>query len=121
MAGALRFTVEGQPPSKSNSYRVVRVAGHGSLAKTRQLHDYEAAFARQCPASGPALAVPFVLEADIWFASARPDLDNALKVLLDCLQACGVVANDRLCVGITARKHKDAARPRAELTITPME
>ena len=40
-------TVMGQPPSKSNSYRIVTISGHGSLAKTPGLRSYENAFYMQ--------------------------------------------------------------------------
>ena len=38
----------GQPPSKSNSYRIITISGHGSLAKTAKLKEYEKSFYLQC-------------------------------------------------------------------------
>ena len=38
------ITITGSVPSKSNSYRIVSIAGHGSLAKTDALRKYETAF-----------------------------------------------------------------------------
>ena len=34
----------GKAPSKSNCYRVVTINGHGSLAKTKAIKDYEKSF-----------------------------------------------------------------------------
>ncbi len=37
-----------QIPSKSNCYRIITIKGHGSLAKTKALKDYESSFYLQC-------------------------------------------------------------------------
>lgn len=107
----------GQVPSKSNSYRIVRISGHGSLCKTKVLKDYEDRFFMQCSLRGKGIASRFRLSADIYFRSDQPDLDNALKAILDCLQGCGAIRNDRLCVEIHARKLIDKVNPRVEFTI----
>ena len=114
----LQMTIAGQVPSKSNCYRVISVAGHGSLAKTKALKAFEQSFFMQCPYRGRGLKSRFELKADVYYSSDRPDLDNALKVLLDCLQACKVIDNDRHCIAIVARKLIDKDRPRVELTLT---
>ena len=50
-----------------------------------------------------------------------PDLDNAFKILLDCLQGCKTIKNDRQCVEIVARKLIDKENPRVEFTIEEIE
>ena len=45
------------------------------------------------------------------------DLDNALKIVLDCLQSCKVIKNDRLCAEIFARKLIDKKEPRIYLEL----
>lgn len=110
-------TIYGQPPSKSNSYRIVTVAGHATLAKTTAMKAYERQFYLQCGYRGRDVRSFFMLYVDVYFRSNQPDLDNALKVILDCLQGCKAIRNDRLCVGIVARKFVDRVNPRAELTI----
>lgn len=112
-------TIHGQCPSKSNCYRVIRLGGHGSLCKTKALTDYEKSFFLQNPLRDADLSEPFRLEADVYYGSDRPDLDNALKVLLDCLQLCRTIRNDRLCVEIRARKFVDKADPRVTLRLFP--
>ena len=53
----------------------------------------------------------------MYFQSNQPDLDNSLKGLLDCLQTCKAIANDRYCVKIVANKFIDKQNPRIEFTI----
>jgi Holliday junction resolvase RusA-like endonuclease len=51
----------------------------------------------------------------------RPDLDNGMKILLDCLQGCKAIQNDRQCVEIHARKLIDKNNPRVEFVIEEVE
>ena len=112
-----RQTIHGQPPSKSNSYRVVKIAGHGSLAKTKAMKDYEEGFFMQCSLRKRMISSRFKLTVDVYFKSDQPDLDNSLKVVLDCLQSCGAIRNDRLCAEIHARKLIDKTDPRIEFIL----
>lgn len=112
-----RQIIYGQPPSKSNGYRIVRICGHGGLSKTKALKDYEQKFFMQCGLRNSCIGKRFKLEVDIYFESDRPDLDNALKVILDCLQGSRVIKNDRLCTELRARKLIDKVNPRIEFTI----
>lgn len=115
-------TILGQSPSKSNSYRIINIHGHGSLAKTQALKEYERSFYMQCGTyRDAAIKQYFRLDIDVYFASQRPDLDNAMKVVLDCLQACNAIDNDRWLTELHARKFVDKANPRVEFTITPVE
>ena len=111
------ITILGQPPSKSNSYRVITIRGHGSLGKTPALRRYEEQFYLQCPLRGSKRNKRFKLVIDVYFSSDRPDLDNALKVVLDCLQTCKAITNDRLCCAIDARKLIDKEKPRIEFVL----
>lgn len=109
--------IRGQVPSKSNCYKVITLHGHGSLAKSAALRKYEDAFFMQCSLRGKGIDKRFRLVIDVYYSSDRPDLDNALKIVLDCLQACGAIKNDRLCSAIDARKLIDKANPRVELVL----
>ena len=106
------------PPSKSNSYRIITINGHGSLTKTDALKKYEKDFYLQCGSyRNKKIKGFFELYIDVYFSSNRPDLDNALKSTLDCLQTCNAITNDRNCVKIVANKFIDPIRPRLEFTI----
>lgn len=109
--------IHGLPPSKSNAYRIITIRGHGSLAKTPATHAYETNFFMQCGMRGLNISKRFKLTMDVYFSSDRPDLDNSCKVVLDCLQQCKAIKNDRLCAEIHARKLIDKSDPRIEFTI----
>lgn len=113
--------IPGQVPSKSNSYKIVTKRGkdglHGSMAKTDKLTMYENSFYLQCPLRNKPIKGFFELHLKVFNASKRPDLDNALKIILDCLQYCKAIENDRQCVKIVAEKFVDKTNPRIEFEI----
>lgn len=112
-----RQTIYGLPPSKANSYKVITIKGHGSLAKTPATKKYEESFFMQCSLRNANIDKRFKLTIDVYFNSDRPDLDNAMKVCLDCLQAVKAIKNDRLCSEIRARKLIDKMNPRIEFEL----
>lgn len=109
--------IYGLPPSKSNSYRIITIHGHGSLAKTPATKKYEEQFFMQCGLRNLNIERRFSLTIDVYFSSDRPDLDNSIKVVLDCLQNCKAIKNDRYCTEIVARKLIDKEDPRIEFVI----
>lgn len=112
-----RQTIYGQPPSKSNSYKIIKINGHRKLGKTAAMKSYEQSFFMQCGLRDKMVAKRFRLSVDVFFSSDRPDLDNCLKIILDCLQSCRAIKNDRLCSEIHARKLIDKVNPRVEIMI----
>lgn len=112
-----KVVIHGKIPSKSNCYKVITIAGHSSLGKTKAIKDYEQSFYIQCPIRGMMIEKYFKLTVDVFYENMRPDLDNCFKVLLDCLQQCKVIKNDRFCVEIHGRKLVDKMDPRIEFTI----
>lgn len=112
----------GNAPSKANQYKIITLGGHGSLAKTRALKEYEQKFYLQCGAyRNKNIQGFFELYVDVYFRSNQPDLDNSLKCLLDCLQTCKAIKNDRNCVKIVANKFVDKNNPRVEFTIVEVK
>ncbi len=109
--------IYGAVPLKSNSYRIITIHGHGSLAKTQATKKYEENFFMQCSLRNLNIDKRFKLTMDVYFSSDRPDLDNSCKVVLDCLQSCKAIKNDRLCAEIVARKMSDKEQPRIEFLI----
>jgi hypothetical protein len=83
------------------------------LAKTKALRDYENRFFMQ---SGQyrdlGIDKYFEFHCKVYYPSMRSDLDNSLKILLDCLQKCKAIKNDNLCVKVVAEKFIDKANPK---------
>lgn len=108
----------GQVPSKSNCYRIITLNGHGGLAKTPALKLYEKSFYLQCNLyRNKQIKGLFELKVNVFNSSQRPDLDNSFKILLDCLQSCKAIENDRNCIKIEAQKFVDKMNPRVEFEI----
>lgn len=114
----MKQKIFGQIPSKSNCYKIVTITGHASLAKQKSLVDYEKSFYLQCSGyRNKNIKGLFELHVDVYNESKRPDLDNAFKICLDCLQSCKAIANDRNCVKIVAQKFVDKKCPRIEFEL----
>jgi Holliday junction resolvase RusA-like endonuclease len=113
--------IYGSIPSKSNQYKIITLNGHGSLAKTSAMKEFEKKFYLQCGYRNRNIQGFFELYADVYFQSNQPDLDNSLKGLLDCLQTCKAIKNDRNCVKIVANKYIDKNNPRIEFTIVEVK
>lgn len=108
----------GSVPSKSNQYKIITIAGHASLGKTKTMKEFEKKFYLQCGAyRNKNIQGFFELYVDVYFQSNQPDLDNSLKGLLDCLQTVNAIKNDRNCVKIVANKYIDKMNPRIEFTL----
>jgi len=113
--------IYGVVPSKSNSYKIITIGGHASLAKTSAMKEFEKRFYLQCGYRNRNIQGFFELYADVYFQSNQPDLDNSLKGLLDCLQSCKAIKNDRNCVKIVANKYIDKHTPRIEFTLVEVK
>lgn len=111
-------TILGNPPSKSNCYRIVTIKGHGSLAKTPALNKYRESFFMQCgDYRNLNIEGFFELYVNVYLTSMSQDLDNILKEILDSLQACKAIKNDNRCVKIVAQKFLDKNNPRIEFEL----
>jgi len=114
----LSAKILGNTPSKSNCYRIIKLGNHASLGKTSLLKKYEESFFWQIGSlRDKMIDVPFEFYVDIYYPSKRSDLDNGMKILLDCLQKAKVIKNDNNCSLIHARKFIDKENPRCEFTI----
>lgn len=115
-------TIKANVPSKSNCYRIITLNGHGSLAKTKALKDYENTFFMQC-GNYRNLNIDkyFEFYCKVYYPSMRTDLDNSLKILLDSLQKCKSIKNDNLCVKVVAEKFIDKDNPRVEFKIITID
>lgn len=110
--------IHGNCPSKSNCYKIVSFSGHHSLSKTKALKEYEDKFYIQCDKYRNAnISGYFELHLKVFYPSERSDLDNSLKIILDCLQKAKAIKNDNKCVKIVAEKYLDKTDPRIEFEI----
>ena len=115
------MTILGDVLSKANSYKIITIGGHSSLSKTQRLKEYEKSFFLQCPCRNVNITSFFTIDIDVFYANNRKDLDGAFKILLDCLQMCKVIKNDRECVEIHARKMVDRVNPRVVITLRTID
>lgn len=105
----------GEPASKANSRRVVRIGGMSRLIKSAKALSYSDVFKQQSqgmcinPAHGDVRVT-----MHIWYASRRPDLDESL--ILDLLQGVAYV-NDRQVKEKHIYWHLDPAEPRTEIVV----
>ena len=94
----------GKCPSKSNCYKIIQQRGkdgkyHGSLAKKDALVMYEKSFYLQCSQyRNKQIKGLFELYLSVHYDTQRPDLDNCLKIVLDCLQSCRAIRNGEYVV-----------------------
>lgn len=92
--------------------------GHASLAKSAALKQYENDFYIQCNQyRNKMIDGYFQVEVDVYYPNQRSDLDNSLKVLLDCLQKVQAFKNDNKCTRIVANKFLDPINPRIEFEV----
>jgi len=88
------------------------------LGKTKVLSDYEKSFYLQCNHYRNAeISGLFEINLSVYNESNRADLDNALKIILDCLQKVNAIKNDNNCIRILAQKFVDKNNPRIEFTL----
>lgn len=108
--------IVGEPASKSNSRQLVRIGGKWRLIKSKKARDYVASVARQVKPLPEAemLRAPIAMQAHVYYASERPDLDPSL--ILDALQG-RVYANDRAVREMHLYHHIDREQPRAVVTL----
>jgi Holliday junction resolvase RusA-like endonuclease len=67
------------------------------------------------------LPLYFEFYMDVFYPNQRSDLDNSLKVVLDCLQKVKAIQNDNKCVKIVVRKFLDKEKPRVEFVIKEID
>lgn len=112
----IRLWIEGQPPRKSNSRRVVRI--HGGKKSDKGIRVIKSDNALQwvdaaimlCPPSLRYLGMgdakhPLEIWFTVYYSSKRPDL--SIELILDALQEMGVISDDRHVYEYHARKQFD--------------
>lgn len=111
----LSLKIFGEPASKANSRRVVRIGGMSRLIKSHKALTYSDVFKRQVKSMDiTPLGGDVRVTMHIWYASRRPDLDESL--ILDLLQGVAYL-NDRQVKEKLIYWHLDPAEPRSEITV----
>ena len=121
----IRDRIMGNTPSKSNCYKIITLKNkktnktYSSLGKTAALKKYEDQFFIQLKPENRNKNISgyFEFHIDVFYPSQRADLDNSLKIVLDCLQKTNTIKNDNKCVKIVANKALDKTNPRIEFKI----
>ena len=113
----------GNVPSKSNSYKIIKIGNHCSMYKTAAVKKYEDSFYMQLSGNlrGKMITGFFEIHIDVYYPSMRSDLDNSLKCVLDCLQKTKTIKNDNKCSKIIARRFVDKVNPRIEFDILEVD
>ena len=111
---ALSLKIFGEPASKANSRRVVRIGSMSRLIKSQKALNYADLFRQQVQKLDTLMEGDIRMTIHIWYASRRPDLDESL--ILDLLQGL-VYVNDRQVKERHTFWHLDKDNPRTELLI----
>jgi Holliday junction resolvase RusA-like endonuclease len=129
----LRLVILGEPASKANSREIVHFGKRAALIKSGKARDYERDALLQIPHwARERFDGPLRITLRIWYASERPDLDEAL--VLDVLQdrwvgrgdkrqlvQAGVYRNDRQVREKHVYHAIDRANPRAEIVLEALD
>lgn len=115
---AISLIIFGEPASKSNSRRVVRINNTSRLIKSKKALSYSDMFRNQCRRLTTLLTGDLMVTMHIHYASRRPDLDESL--ILDLMQGF-IYENDRQVKERHTYWHLDKERPRAEIFVSKIE
>jgi len=113
-----QFQILGEPASKANSRKIVRLKGRPISIKSDKARKYVKTFCDQCEKLDELFKSDVCVEMLIYYSSRRPDLDESL--ILDCMQGL-IYENDRQ----VKQKHiywsLDRDRPRTLIRVSPLE
>lgn len=110
----LAMIIFGEPASKANSRRVVRMGNTSRLIKSQKALNYSDAFKQQCKQLDPLMSGDLKVTMHIFYASRRPDLDESL--ILDLMQGL-IYENDRQVKERHTYWGLDKENPRAEIIV----
>jgi hypothetical protein len=113
------ITILGEPGTKSNSRRIVRVGKFTRLIKSKKALAYQDVFEEQCPTLPVLLTGDIAIHIDVWYASRRPDL-AAMELIKDLLEG-KVYLNDRQVKYECSRWHLRRGEPSARIRILEID
>ena len=112
------FTIVGEPASKANSRRLVKIHGKFAFIKSKKAIDYSKNFELQCPTYDTLYEEDLAIALKIFYKSKRPDLDESL--ILDLIQG-KVYKNDRSIKIKYVEWGLDRQSPRILVVLGPVE
>ena len=115
---ALVWIIRGEPASKANSRRVVKIGNMSRLIKSAKALSYSEAFKLQARPVSPLIENDVRVTMHIFYASRRPDLDESL--ILDLLQGV-LYVNDRQVKEKHVYWGLDKDNPRTEILLETLE
>lgn len=111
---AISQIIFGEPASKANSRRVVRIGNVSRLIKSAKALSYSELFKQQCRPLGVLMAGDLRVTMWVYYASRRPDLDESL--ILDLMQGV-IYQNDRQVKEKHIYWRLDPENPRTEIIV----
>ena len=105
--------ITGEPASKSNSRRIVRIHGNTRIIKSKKALEYRDNFLSQVRPPDIPIEGDIELEVVVWYKTRRPDLD--ISLIMDLLQEGLVIVNDRQIKVIKAYHQLDKFNPRSAI------
>lgn len=109
----LRLTIPLVPPSVNSYVRHAR-GRHYLTPEVKAFKDAIAILAR----GQQVIAKLYQVDIHVFYGKKeRGDLDNRAKVVLDGLQAAGVIVSDSRVSALNMQKHKDWINPRTEIRV----
>lgn len=118
----LELKIKGELCSKSNSRRIVSNGKFPRVIKSQKALDYEYTSSLQIQkqlGSHQTFEQSVIMEAHVYYASRRPDLDVSL--LMDVLEKARVYKNDRQIVEQHLFKYLDPKDPRVIVRLSETE
>ena len=121
----IRFWIDGQPPRKSNSRKIVRNARTGKpmVIKSAKARAWVEGALIQIPQEARlnlgSLDHPVGILFHVYYKTRRPDL--SVELILDTIEKAGVIANDRYVYEYHAFKEFSKDRPGVQVTVYGLE
>lgn len=114
------FTIIGEPASKSNARRLIKIKKKFRVIKSKKAIDYVGEFKKQLKDQHLELMIEgrVCLFVKVWYASWRPDLD--IELIKDAMQGI-IYRNDRQVVEQYACRYLDKDNPRIEVKIVELD
>ena len=111
------ITILGEPASKANSRRIVRIGERVRSIKSHKALTYAKGFEIQCPTRKEIFEEDVAIAMKIFYRTRRPDLDESL--ILDLLEN-KVYKNDRLVKYKSIDHGLDKEEPRTIIVISKL-